>query len=224
MLAALISSYGDSYSWAPDVIGLSNCPITDCPTTKTVRSFIKWMLSPVACICIYGGNQMRPYTTVNMMDSFLCTCVEGPDAVDQRRYLTIHNIHSSVRPHLISTIYTSGYLKCLWSKKKLLLIWKAFSSIEECRFSFQRYLRFCELSVTSLVVSIKQHNTQSRRSLEILKRCSSNLASGLYITKEAKWHLSYRCHDNVYAAGPVLIKTKIPRFYPKRGSSTHNNL
>ena len=74
------------------------------------------------------------------------------------------------------------------------------------------------------MVSIKQYNTQSRISLEILKRCSSNLASGLYITKEAKWHLLCRCHDNSYAAGPVLIKTKIPRFYGKRGSSTHNNL
>ena len=28
----------------------------------------------------------------------------------------------------------------------------------------------------------------------------------------------------MYAVDPVLIKTKIPRFYPKRGSSTHNNL
>jgi len=53
---------------------------------------------------------MRPCTIVNMMDSFLCTCVEGSDAVDQRKYLTIHHIHSSVRPHLISTIYMSDYL------------------------------------------------------------------------------------------------------------------
>ena len=74
------------------------------------------------------------------------------------------------------------------------------------------------------MVSIKQYNTQSRISPEILKRCSSNLASGLYITKEAKWHLSCCCHDNSYAAGPVLIKTKIPRFYRKRRSSTHDNL
>ena len=74
------------------------------------------------------------------------------------------------------------------------------------------------------MVSIKQYNTQSRISLEILKWCSSNLASGLYITKEAKLHLSCRCHDNSYAAGPVLIKTKITRFYRKRGYSTHNNL
>ena len=36
--------------------------------------------------------------------------------------------------------------------------------------------------------------------------------------------MSCRCHDNSYATGPVLIKTKIARFYPKQGSSTHNNL
>jgi len=36
------------------------------------------------------------------------------------------------------------------------------------------------------VVPIKQHNTQSRRSPEILKRCSPNPASELHITKEAK--------------------------------------
>ena len=77
--------------------------------------------------------------------------------------------------------------------------------------------------MTSLVVPLKQYNTQSRISLEILKRCSSNLALVLYIIKEAKWHLSCHCHDNSYAAGLVLIKTKIPRFYPK-GESTHNNL
>ena len=50
------------------------------------------------------------------------------------------------------------------------------------------------------------------------------MASGLCITKEAKWHLSSHCHDNSYATGSVLIKTKFPRFYPKQGSSTHNNL
>ena len=32
------------------------------------------------------------------------------------------------------------------------------------------------------------------------------------------------CHDNSYTAGPVLIKTKIPRFYLKQGSSTRINL
>ena len=44
------------------------------------------------------------------------------------------------------------------------------------------------------------------------------------IIKGGKWHPSCRCHDNSYAAGPVLIKTKIPRFYLKQGSFTPNNL
>ena len=46
----------------------------------------------------------------------------------------------------------------------------------------------------------------------------------MYITKETKWQLSCRCHDNSYAAGPVLTKTKIPRFHITQGSSTPNNL
>ena len=33
-----------------------------------------------------------------------------------------------------------------------------------------------------------------------------------------------RCHDNGYAAGRVLIKTEILRFYLKQRSSTLNNL
>ena len=32
------------------------------------------------------------------------------------------------------------------------------------------------------------------------------------------------CHDNSYAAGSVLIMTKISRFYLKQGLSTHTNL
>ena len=76
----------------------------------------------------------------------------------------------------------------------------------------------------SLVASLKQYNTQSRISLQILKWCSSNLASEMSITKEAKWHLLCHCHDNSYATSPVLMKTKILRFYPKQGSSTQNNL
>ena len=46
----------------------------------------------------------------------------------------------------------------------------------------------------------------------------------MYITKETKWQLSCCCHDNSYAAGPVLIKTKIPRFHLTQRSSTPNNL
>ena len=44
----------------------------------------------------------------------------------------------------------------------------------------------------------------------------------MYITKETKWQLSCRCHDNSYAAGPVLIKIKIPRFHLTQGSYTNN--
>ena len=44
------------------------------------------------------------------------------------------------------------------------------------------------------------------------------------ITKETKWQLSYCCHDNSYATGPVLIKTKIPKFHLTQGSSTPKNL
>ena len=44
------------------------------------------------------------------------------------------------------------------------------------------------------------------------------------ITKETKWPLSYCCHDNSYATGPVLIKTKIPKFHLTQGSSTPKNL
>ena len=74
------------------------------------------------------------------------------------------------------------------------------------------------------MVPLKQYNTQSRISLEILKQCSSNLAPETNITNERKWHPSCCCHDNSYAAGHVLIKTQIPRFYLKQGSSTPKNL
>ena len=50
---------------------------------------------------------------------------------------------------------------------------------------------------------------------EILKQCPLNLDPELNVTKhhkQVKWHLSYRCHNNNYAARPVLIQTKIPRF------------
>ena len=46
----------------------------------------------------------------------------------------------------------------------------------------------------------------------------------MYITKATKWQLSCSCHDNSYAAGPVLIATKIPRFHLTQGSPTPNNL
>ena len=74
------------------------------------------------------------------------------------------------------------------------------------------------------MVPLKRFKTQSRISLEILKQCSLNLAPEMYITKETKWHPLCCCHDNSYAAGPVLIKTNITRFYLKQGSSTPNDL
>ena len=74
------------------------------------------------------------------------------------------------------------------------------------------------------MVPLKQYNTQSQISLEIFKQCSSNLAPETNIKKERKLHPLCCCHDNSYAAGPVLIKSKIPRFYLKQGSSTPSNL
>ena len=84
-------------------------------------------------------------------------------------------------------------------------------------FSFLRYLFFF------FFVPLKQFNTQSGISLEILNQCSFNLALEMYITKETKLQLSCHCHDNSYATGPVLITTKIRRFHLTQGSSTPNN-
>ena len=53
-------------------------------------------------------------------------------------------------------------------------------------FSFWRYLRFCIVSDDAVGGSTKQHNSQSRITLEILKQCSSNLASARYIIKETE--------------------------------------
>ena len=46
----------------------------------------------------------------------------------------------------------------------------------------------------------------------------------MYIVKEKKRDPLCRCHDNGYAAGRVLIKTKMFRFYLKQRSSTLNSL
>ena len=70
----------------------------------------------------------------------------------------------------------------------------------------------------------KKNNTQSTKPLKILKLCSLNLGPEMYITKQRKWHLSCRCHDNSFVTGPVLIETKIPTFYLKKRPSTPNNL
>ena len=74
------------------------------------------------------------------------------------------------------------------------------------------------------MVPLKQYHTQLTISLKILEQCSSNLAPETNILEEGKWHPSCCCHDNSYAAGPVLIKTKLPRFHLKQRSSTPNNL
>ena len=50
------------------------------------------------------------------------------------------------------------------------------------------------------------------------------LAPEVYVTKETKWQLSCRCHDNSYAAGPVSITTKILRSHLTQGSSSTSNL
>ena len=99
-------------------------------------------------------------------------------------------------------------------------------------FSFWGYLFVVDIFLflqtrkvmTPQVVLLKQYNTQSRPTLEILKHCSWNLASEMYLKGETNDCLSYRFHENSYAASPVFIKTKFTRFYHKEGSSTRNHL
>ena len=51
-----------------------------------------------------------------------------------------------------------------------------------------------------------------------------NLAPEINIIKETKRDPLCGCHDNSYATGHVLIKTKFLRFHLKQQSSTPNNL
>ena len=74
------------------------------------------------------------------------------------------------------------------------------------------------------MVPLKQYNTQSRISPELLEQCPLNLAPEMYITKETILHPSCHYHGNSHTACPVLIKTKIARFCREQGSSTPNNL
>ena len=67
-------------------------------------------------------------------------------------------------------------------------------------------------------------NYESRTSPEILEQCSSNLAPQMYIMIERKWHLWSCCHDNSFAAGPVLITIEIPSFGLNQVPSTPSNL
>ena len=58
----------------------------------------------------------------------------------------------------------------------------------------------------SQVVSLKQYNTQSRISSEILEHCSSNLAPEMYIAKQNDTY-------SVVALAPVLsMKNQISSF------------
>ena len=50
------------------------------------------------------------------------------------------------------------------------------------------------------------------------------LTPEMFITNETRWYPSCHCHGNGYAAGTVVIKTKIVRFYLEQESSTPNNL
>ena len=109
---------------------------------------------------------------------------------------------------IVMIIIIDAYLKGLSKHKRMtfLLIEYLFLVLEILTFLWEKWRR------------------QWRVSLELLKQCFLNLAPELYITKEAKWHLLCRCLDNSYVAGPVLIRTKIPRFNLKQESSTRKNL
>ena len=101
---------------------------------------------------------------------------------------------------------------------------KRFSKYRRIAFSFLDYLFFVLEILTLTTVLCKwgkrrrqklfylanSKNTESRISLEILRQCSSKLAPEMFITKETKCHPLWHCHDNGFAAGPVLIKTEIP--------------
>ena len=79
--------------------------------------------------------------------------------------------------------------------------------------------------MTSWIVSLKQYNTQSRISPDgNIKAVFLKLSTRNVHHKRKKWQLSCSCHDNSYATGPVLIKTKIPRLRLTQRSSTPNNL
>ena len=98
----------------------------------------------------------------------------------------------------------------------------AFSVLEN-PFLFQRYSRFCILSddvlggSTNTVPHSIKNISRSIRAV-VFKLCTVNVHP-----KRNKMS-SCCCHDNGYAAKPVLTKTKIPRFYLKQGSSTSENL
>ena len=61
-------------------------------------------------------------------------------------------------------------------------------------------------------------------SRKLSKQCSSNLVQEMYVTKGTKWHLCCCCHDNNFAAVPVLIRIKILSFCVNQVPSTLSNL
>ena len=122
----------------------------------------------------------------------------------------------------------------LWSKKYLLLIWKPFKVNKNGVFPFGISFFVLEMFTFLYYANYKSDDVigGSTKTIQYsiinisrnIKQCSLNLATELYITKETKWHPSCRCHDNSYDTGPVLIKTKVPRFYLKQEWSTPTNL
>jgi len=57
--------------------------------------------------------------------------------------------------------------------------------------------------MASQVTPLKQHNTQSRITLERSKQCSSNLAPEMYITKETEGYQLCSYHGNTF--GSILF-------------------
>ena len=99
-------------------------------------------------------------------------------------------------------------------KKHIAAYFKGFFLFGIIFFSFWRYSRFSILQMrkvmTSQVVPRKQHNTQSRMTVEVLKQFSSNLAPAMYIAKEKEWHLQCCCHGNTLGSSLFSEKPNIP--------------
>ena len=103
----------------------------------------------------------------------------------------------------------------------MLLIWKAFQSKEERCFPFWNiFFRFRDIYVFVLCkwgISDDVIDRSTKTVQHSIKNISGNikevflkLGTRNVHHKRKKWQLSCRCHDNSYAAGPVLIKTKVP--------------
>ena len=82
--------------------------------------------------------------------------VQVDDTMDQKKAWSIAVLECLAQKKYPIKYATEGQLsmlvvnllKCLWSKKELLLIWKAFQSIEEWPFSFKNiFFRFRDIYV-----------------------------------------------------------------------------